>query len=1028
MKKLLLLIGLAVAVTRVIAVSYTWNGGSSTWNTTTNWTPNGTPGTNDDVTINSASAITITLGNATVVNSLTVSGGSTISFAGAFTFQTKAGLTFSGGTKISLTSTSAFTLGDGTTTFSLTGNDASNYFTGTSGNGYLAINTPTNYTTNLYVDPAFTWYNLVIQKGTTVLKSNCTTNRLGLSSLNSQVFQLDNDITFTWNGTGSSSLGTNGSSAGYIDASASGSKIVFSGNGNAGASVFAGTNKIFAIGATVNHLEINISNGVFTPNTALKVNSLTLTTGNVNNTTNNITILNGGTIKRSHQGALLAAAPIFGLSSSDLVNIQYTTSCTAGNELYGTTGSIGTVTVNDGVTTTLSNSSVTSIALSNISGSNFTSPTVTISAPANGVQATATCFVTGSGATKTLLSVFISNPGYGYTSAPTVTISDATGSATGTPTIMSQTQTTTINALNIGSGTSGTVTYPNTSSKVQTLNVKDITVNTGGTFTCGTQTNNVTHLLNVSGNITKNGTFTTITTAGTKVVDVTMIGTTAQSINSAVTFNNLDISNTSNTVSTAGSITASTININAGSKLSLGAGLTVTNLNIKSNDTNGTATFIDNGNSLSITNTSVEQYLGTTRNWYVSSPVTGAVAPSGYTYYQRDVAGASWLSQPFVAGDTFVKGKGYIALPGTTGAKLTFSATGANHLNTGNVDVTLSAAGFNLIGNPYPSHLTWTQAFVDDVTNAAKIDPTIWVRTNAGSVNSGGDAAWSFLTYNAHSGEAVPSTSIITGGIIPPMQAFWVKALGAGTLTLDNKLTRSHQTSNPLKAPAVKNSNRQRLRLQLSNGAVTDETLIYLDANVSDAVDRNDSEKMFNSNTTTPEIFTLVGNEKLVINGLSLGQEKIIPLGINSSVAGNLSIKATEMKITDNNAQFFIRDKNTGNETLLNEGSIFEFNTSGAVSGLSNYEIIFRSPSITTSVIEKEFINTKIYYSTDNCIVIENAPNHSNIKVINAMGQTLFAKSNIENSFKLHQKFAKGVYLVQLETLNSSNTTKLIIN
>ena len=100
---------------------------------------------------------------------------------------------------------------------------------------------------------------------------------------------------------------------------------------------------------------------------------------------------------------------------------------------------------------------------------------------------------------------------------------------------------------------------------------------------------------------------------------------------------------------------------------------------------------------------------------------------------------------------------------------------------------------------------------------------------------------WKFLTYNGHSGEAVPLTSILTGGIIPPMQAFWVKAKAAGTLTLDNKLTRSHQSSNPLKAPAAKKTDRQRIRLEISNGTTTDETLLCFDGDASNAFDAYDS-------------------------------------------------------------------------------------------------------------------------------------------------------------------------------------------
>lgn len=581
MKKLFTLLLLVASLTAFgasntpVAVDYTWNGATDlNWNTTTNWTPNGTPGTNDNVTINSASPLTITLTAATTVNTLIVSGGSTISFAGAFAFNINSGLTFSGGTLISLTSTQAFTLGNGSATFSLTGNDASNYFTGTSGNGYLALNTSSAGTLNLYVDPNFTWYNFVISKGIITLKSNCLTSRLGLSSLNTQKLILGNNVTFTLNATGSSSLGT-ANNAGWVDASASSTKFVVAGNSNAHATVFSGAYKLFASTlagpASINHLEINVPSNVYTPHAPLSVNTLTLTSGNVNNATNNITILNGGTITKASQTAVLSAPPVFGTTGTDKVNINYTTTCTAGNELFGTTGAIGTITVNDAVTTTLSNSSVSYIALSAVSAANFTSPTVTFSAPtgANGVTATATCLTSGTSPAKTLAAIHITNPGYGYTSAPTVTITDTgAGTATGTASIISQTATTNIDALTIGTGTSGSVSYPNTSNKVVTLNVKDITVNNGGTFTCGTQTNSVTHLLNLGGNLVKNGTFTTTTASG-KVVDITLNGTTAQSI-PALTFNNLTLNNAAGASLTGTATVNGTLTLTAGN-LTLGA-------------------------------------------------------------------------------------------------------------------------------------------------------------------------------------------------------------------------------------------------------------------------------------------------------------------------------------------------------------------------------------------------------------------------------------------------------------------------
>ncbi len=226
------------------------------------------------------------------------------------------------------------------------------------------------------------------------------------------------------------------------------------------------------------------------------------------------------------------------------------------------------------------------------------------------------------------------------------------------------------------------------------------------------------------------------------------------------------------------------ITIASGGKVTNNNGVTFTANNFTINsDASGTGTYVDNGTTTTGGTTSVNQYLSYARNWYVSSPVSNAQAPSGYTYYKRDETGSNpspvapatayWVNVP--TGTVFAPAIGYSALPTADGQTLTFSTQTGGSLNSLNSPVSValtwsgaSYKGYNLIGNPYPCHLSWTTAFVDDLTNAALINPSIWYRTNAGTTNASGQ--WSFQTFNAHSGQGVPSG---VTGIIPPMQAFW---------------------------------------------------------------------------------------------------------------------------------------------------------------------------------------------------------------------------------------------------------------
>lgn len=497
------------------------------------------------------------------------------------------------------------------------------------------------------------------------------------------------------------------------------------------------------------------------------------------------------------------------------------------------------------------------------------------------------------------------------------------------------------------------------------------------------------------------------------------------------TLNSITIDNGGSLVVSAHAAVQRFVNIKAGGYIENNGLINLRNnisplfgkLTLKS-DANGTATIKGNG---TFTGTFyIEQYLATTRNWYVSSPVNNGVAPVGYTYYQRDEAGASWTSQPFVAGNTFVAGKGYIALPNAAGSTLTFSGT----LNTGNVTIPLTWAGaaskgFNLIGNPYPSHLTWTQAFAESTTTpdggtapATLIEPSIYIRTNGGTTNNSGQ--WSFQTYNASTGIAVPNHSLLSGGIIPPMQAFWVKAKEAGNLVLNNDLTKSHQTGNPLKAPALKNTERQIIRLEVLNGTRTDETLMLFDANAIDGYDKFDSPKFAEANTEV-QLYTTVGTEKLVMNGMKeipINQE--IPLGFIAGTANSFTLKANEITNVPEGVKVILKDNST--EIDLTNEAAYNF-TSDVADNANRFSLLFRSPGASTDLENNKLINkVQVLVSAANQITII-APEKSNYTIYNAVGQLI--ENGLINTKRETRKtkLKSGVYVVKV----NNESTRVII-
>ena len=458
------------------------------------------------------------------------------------------------------------------------------------------------------------------------------------------------------------------------------------------------------------------------------------------------------------------------------------------------------------------------------------------------------------------------------------------------------------------------------------------------------------------------------------------------------------------------------LTINAGKQMTVASGTLAVegNLTIKS-DVTGTATLIDNG-TVTVTGTSnVEQYLSSSRNWYMSSPVTGATIPIGNTYYKYVEAGNNGSTWASVApGSQFDLMTGYIVKPAS---EITFVFSGA--LNTGTksrTDLTSTAtakAGFNLVGNPYPSYVSW------DAATKANLGSTIWYRTQTGGV-------YEFHTYNSSGAIGVPTG---TTGIIAPMQSFWVRANAGTTGRLEfTNAMRSHQNanSNLFKSPVA--VTQKVLRLQVSNGTNTDETVVYFNPYASNDFDIYDSEKMSNGNNAIPEIFTQAGTEEVVINGLkSVETKNIVPLGFRTGAANTFTIKVTEISNFDADTKIILMDNTVEHD--ITDGNLYSF-TSDVASTNNRFTVIFKSNSNITglnNLTDKQSIS--VFRNANNHIVVmrDIFTQTGIITVCNALGQKILSTTITGASTEINKTFNPGIYFVTVNELRKNATIKTII-
>ena len=472
--------------------------------------------------------------------------------------------------------------------------------------------------------------------------------------------------------------------------------------------------------------------------------------------------------------------------------------------------------------------------------------------------------------------------------------------------------------------------------------------------------------------------------------------------------------------------------VNPGGKISLESGksLTVGTLTLQS-DASGTATFVDNGGTLNVGTANVQQYITAGRNWYISSPLSTATAAvfsptiqkPVYSYDEVHGTDAPWsLITDESAALTIMKG--YVATKASDGI-ITFTGT----LNTGAQTISVSRTagqdkeGFNLIGNPYPSYLDWDQIAKTHISS------TLWYRTKTAA------NAYTFDTYNSTGHVGIANGTKTVTNLIPPMQAFWVRVDAEqtqATISVDNaKRAHADTWNNGFKSKASVEITQPVLRLQVSNGINSDETIIYSNAGASNKYDGYDSPKMFSNSTAIAEIFTVAGTENVVINGFnSIPYNTEIPVGFSTFTTGNYSFKASQISSLDTAAQLILKDYlNTNNPVVfdLSNGSSYNFTSDASPTNTSRFTLTFKTPSLTTGINQ---IDNGCWISTNDkgqFLINGTFDTETVVTVYNSVGQQLISETLTATTNTLRNKFTPGVYMVSVTNSGKCTTAKIVI-
>jgi hypothetical protein len=308
--------------------------------------------------------------------------------------------------------------------------------------------------------------------------------------------------------------------------------------------------------------------------------------------------------------------------------------------------------------------------------------------------------------------------------------------------------------------------------------------------------------------------------------------------------------------------------------------------------------------------------------------------------------------------------------------------------------------GWNLVGNPYPS--------------ALDIDGAGWTRVNV----STGVAYWDETIDNyRYYGADMP----LNGGsqFIPPMQGFFVKASGTGTIGVTNE-ARAHTTQGFYKSDPANT-----LRLMVQHGTFTDETAIRFVEDASINYDEQYDFFKLIASDVVPQIYSVnADNESMAINALPEIDENIpVNVGFRPGVNGMMSLTASGLETFDSNIPVWLHDQVADLNWNLRDNPVYNFvaNTGDDVNRFSiHFKSLTSVPGLDQAVANIFAYNKQVYVDAGNA--------KGEIVVMNVLGQELVREQLTEQMNVISLPVSNSYVVVKVISDQGISSKKVYVN
>ncbi len=395
----------------------------------------------------------------------------------------------------------------------------------------------------------------------------------------------------------------------------------------------------------------------------------------------------------------------------------------------------------------------------------------------------------------------------------------------------------------------------------------------------------------------------------------------------------------------------------------------------------------------------------------------GWVAYDGYQYSSGNI-----LAYTF---NTLSLGKGYNYFS-SAGQQFTFTGIVNTYEFSEEISLTCGSGypdyqGYNLLGNPFASCLSWDYMVANGYTGAAS--DAIYF-TNNGTIASYVNG----IGANGGTGD------------IPPMQGFFVKTNSNTSLVIP-RAARVHKNDQLRYKKSTDMFDRTSdtisyVRVKMRNLNDSTDLVVRLNNKATAGVDKVFDAYELSKTSGDINIWTSTAGVDYSINGLPFPETNLeIPIGVNSNTSGTYMLLANEIKKLED-FSVMIKDTFTGRIIDLKKGESLEFASSP---GLYENRFVLIIVKSTTGVrdIKNSEDRFSIFKSRDALNIRYDGDEAYSIKgqvsIYDVTGRLLQMNSDLEWSGKgdLRQIYfnsgSSGIYLVELKTTGGNLVYKLII-